>query len=56
MWQFLNQYGWYLFIFGMMFFMHRRGAGGCCGGHQHGKQDQHDQPVTKNPIPFEQKK
>jgi len=47
MWQFLNQYGWYLFIFGMMFFMHRRGAGGCCGGHQH---------VTKDPISYEQKK
>jgi len=55
MWQFLNQYGWYLLIFGLMFFMHRRG-GGCCGGHQHGKQNEHDQHVTKNPIPFEQKK
>lgn len=53
MWQFLNQYGWYLFIFGMMFLMHRRGMGGCCGGHQQNHQDQH---VTKQPILFEQKK
>jgi len=52
MWQFLNQYGWYVFIFGLMFFMHRRG-GGCCGGHQQGKQDQH---VTKDPISYDQKK
>lgn len=57
--EFLNQYGWYIFIFGLMFFMHRRGAGGCCGGHQQGKQDQQDQQdqqVTKDPISFEQKK
>ena len=53
MWQFLNQYGWYLFIFGLMFFMHRRGGGGCCGGHQ---DDHQDQQVTKQPILFEQKK
>jgi len=51
--EFLNQYGWYFLIFGLMFFMHRRGAGGCCGGHQQGKKDQQ---VTKEPISFEQKK
>lgn len=50
--QFLNQYGFYLFLFGMMFFMHRRG-GGCCGGH---KKDQKDQQKTKHPISYEQKK
>jgi len=50
--QFLNQYGFYLFLFGMMFFMHRRG-GGCCGGH---KKDQKDQQETKQPISYEQKK
>jgi len=55
MMQFLNQYGWYLLIFGFMFFMHRRGAGGCCGGHQHGKQD-HDRHETKHPISSEQKR
>ena len=54
--EFLNQYGWYIFIFGLMFFMHRRGAGGCCGGHQQGKKDQQDQQETKDPISFEQKK
>jgi len=53
MWQFLSQYGWYLFIFGMMFFMHRWGGGGCCGGHQ---KDHQDHQATKQPIPFEQKK
>ena len=50
--QFLNQYGFYLFLFGMMFFMHRRG-GGCCGGHKKGQQDQQE---TKQPISYEQKK
>lgn len=53
MWQFLNQYGWYLLIFGAMFFMHRRGGGGCCGGHH---KDHQDKQETKQPIPFEQKK
>ncbi|TGE37233.1 DUF2933 domain-containing protein [Desulfosporosinus fructosivorans] len=54
--EFLNQYGWYFIIFGLMFVMHRRGAGGCCGGHQQGKKDQQDQRGTKDPISFEQKK
>jgi len=51
--EFLNQYGWYFFIFGLMFFMHRRGAGGCCGGRQQSKPDK---GLTKDPISFEQKK
>ncbi|AFM42815.1 hypothetical protein Desaci_3943 [Desulfosporosinus acidiphilus SJ4] len=56
MWQFLSQYGWYLFIFGMMILMHRRGMGGCCGGHQQDQNGQHHQHDIKQPIPFEQKK
>jgi hypothetical protein len=57
--QLLNQYGWYLLIFGMMFLMHRRGIGGCCGGHHNdhqNRQDHHDQHGTKKTIPFESKK
>ncbi len=58
MWLFLNQYGWYLLIFGMMILMHRKGMGGCCGG-QHGDphhdQENHkDHPVTKKSINFEE--
>ena len=56
MWQFLNQYGFYFFLFGMMFFMHRRCGGGCCGGHKKDQHDHQDSQVTKQPIPFEQKK
>lgn len=38
MWQFISQ-NWWIFLFvGMMFFMHRPGGAGCCGGgHQHGQ-------------------
>ncbi|OLN28790.1 hypothetical protein [Desulfosporosinus metallidurans] len=56
--QFFNQYGWYLFMFGIMFFMHRRGAGGCCGGHEHDQHNQNDQSHqqgTKQSVSFEPK-
>lgn len=57
MWQFLNQYGWYIFMFGLMFFMHRRGTGGCYdGGNQHESKNHQDQHVTKRPISFEPNK
>jgi len=55
MWEFLNQYGWYFFMFGMMFFMHRRGMG-CCGGHQQDQKNVQDQHETISLIPFEEKK
>lgn len=40
MWDFLYQ-NWGIIVFiGVMLFMHRRGAGGCCGGgNQQGPQD-----------------
>lgn len=37
MWQFISQNWWILLFVGIMFFMHRPGGAGCCGGHQHGQ-------------------
>ncbi|WP_206812639.1 hypothetical protein [Paradesulfitobacterium ferrireducens] len=44
MWEFISQNWWILLFIGMMFFMHRPGGAGCCGGgHQHGqRRNSHD--------------
>ncbi|WP_425805068.1 hypothetical protein ACHOLT_00740 [Desulfitobacterium sp. Sab5] len=47
MWEFISQ-NWWIFVFvGMMFFTHRSGGVGCCGG---GHKEEQEQSVrAKNP-------